>query len=86
MISTLITLGNVSIMLCAYVFPDGKFVPRWICWLALAMLAYWAFLYWVLDGTLLDFILLLGFALSTVAVQAYRYRYASNPQQRQQTK
>jgi hypothetical protein len=86
LIPTLITLGNVSIMLCAYVFPDGKFVPRWICWLALAMLAYWAFLYWALDGTLLDFILLLGFALSTVAVQAYRYRYVSNAQQRQQTR
>lgn len=86
LIPSLITLGNASIMLSAYVFPDGKFVPRWIRWLALVMLAYWAYLFWALGGGLFDFILLLGFALSTMAVQAYRYRYVSNAQQRQQTK
>src|SRR5690242_1581263 len=34
LIPTLIALGNSSIMLCAYVFPDGRFVPRFTRWLA----------------------------------------------------
>jgi hypothetical protein len=85
LIPVLISLANCSIMLCAYVFPDGRFVPRWIRWLALAMLAYWAFLYWTLHGFLL-LILLVGFALSTVVVQVYRYRYKMSQQERQQAK
>ncbi|HKV58786.1 MAG TPA: hypothetical protein VJO32_10915 [Ktedonobacteraceae bacterium] len=90
LIPTLMTLGNASIMLCAYVFPDGRFMPSWVRWLALFMLAYWAtsiFLpfSWSFYQTLYSFILF-GLIASTIFVQVYRYRYVSTPQQRQQTK
>lgn len=89
LILTLSTLGNVSIMLCAYVFPDGRFVPHWIRWLALFMLGYWA-----VDTLLPSWpfgpfyfnLILFGLIASTIIVQVYRYRNGSTPRQRQQTK
>lgn len=87
-ILTLIFLGNASMMLCAYIFPDGRFVPRWTRWLALVMIGHWAastffiFLY----PFIFRFTLLLGLIISTVMVQIYRYYFASSPQQRQQTR
>jgi hypothetical protein len=90
LVNALIALGNISIMLCAYVFPDGQFVPRWTRWLALAMSVYWIALTFspsrVLNSTWIGLALLLGLILSTIIIQAYRYRYASTQQQRQQTK
>ncbi|MFL5703469.1 MAG: hypothetical protein ACJ8AG_11670, partial [Ktedonobacteraceae bacterium] len=71
-----------------YIFPDGRFVPRWTRWLALVMIGHWAastffiFLY----PFIFRFTLLLGLIISTVMVQIYRYYFASSPQQRQQTR
>lgn len=87
-ILTLIFIGNSSMMLCTYVFPDGRFVPRWTRWLALVMIGHWAastffiFLY----PFIFRFTLLFGLIISTVMVQIYRYYFASSLQQRQQTR
>jgi len=42
LIPSISALGNASLLLCAFVFPDGRFVPPWTRWLALAMLVYWS--------------------------------------------
>ena len=90
LVPTLMSLGNISIMLCAYVFPTGRFEPRWIRWLALVMIGYWVsnalFPSWSYAMPLLGTVLLLSLIVSTMTVQVYRYRYVSTPQQRQQTR
>src|SRR5579884_3841217 len=83
-------LGNACLRSCAYVFPDGRFVPRWSRWLALALFVYWSvvvvFPSWRVDHSLFSLTLFVGFSLSALGAQLYRYRYVSTPQQRQQTR
>jgi hypothetical protein len=90
LIRSLSALGNGSLLLCAFVFPDGRFVPAWTRWLALVMLVYWAivasFPSWKLDQSMPSLVIFLSFVLASIGLQAYRYRYISTPQQRQQTK
>ena len=86
-------LGGFSLSLFFYMFPDGRFVPRWTRWLLIA----WAIeessvtffpavsINPLLDSLLSDF-LFLGLLVSILVVQVYRYRRVSNPVQRQQTK
>lgn len=87
---TLMALGNISIMLCAYTFPDGRLVPGITRPLALVVIGYWTIA--VLPArvfalsTLLDNVLFFGLILSTLLVQLYRYRYVSTSRQRQQTR
>jgi hypothetical protein len=69
-------LGQVSFCILFYVFPTGRFVPRWTRWLAIAVA-----LLWVPDIFFPDSALdLLGGPLF------YRYLWVSNPVERQQTK
>lgn len=83
-------LAEICLGLFFYLFPGGQFVPRWIRWIAVAMIAYWAadiFLPPALfSDSLLSFVLFLGFGASQVAVQLYRYRRASTLLERQQSK
>lgn len=88
-ISTTSAIGNASIMLCAYVLPDGRFAPRWVGWLALVVVGYWAsplYLPAQILNSLLFLLIFFGLIASTLIVQVYRYRYVSTSQQRQQTK
>jgi signal transduction histidine kinase len=84
------SLGNASVLLCAYVIPDGRFAPRWIRWVALVMLGYWIAVAlvpsWELGRSLPSLVLFCGFCIGAVLVQVYRYRHVSTPRQRQQTK
>jgi hypothetical protein len=90
LIPTLSALGNASLLLCAFVFPDGRFVPRWSRWLAVVLLGYWAVVVvspsWQLDRSWLSLALFFSFVVSALLVQLYRYHYVSTPRQRQQTK
>lgn len=85
-------LGQVSFGVFFYLFPDGRFVPRWTRLLAAA-----AALFFVQDvfleessSTTMSGLLLLAFLFifwgSLAVVQVYRYRRVSTPAQRQQTK
>jgi hypothetical protein len=87
-------LSFALLFLFFYLFPDGRFVPRWTRWLAGVLIAVtvpmvlfpasplnierWPILAYVL--------VLLGWLLAGVCAQVYRYLRVSSPTQRQQTK
>jgi len=82
-------LGNGVFFLVCSLFPNGRFVPRWTRWLLPC---------WIVSGIVflvfrdVSFMYLvynlvwLGEVVLLVIAQFYRYRYASSPLQRQQTK
>src|SRR5262249_43547880 len=74
-----------------YLFPDGRFVPRWTRWLALASLVTITLVALEPGGFMTPlfpvwFLGLLATLATSVAAQVYRYRRVSSPLQRQQTK
>jgi hypothetical protein len=85
-------LGWITLGLVFYLFPDGRFAPRWIRWLAIGLILLIVqsdfFPAFVPDGLRSGFEILLyfGFLSSILFVQVYRYRWVSGPVQRQQTK
>jgi hypothetical protein len=84
-------LGYVAWMLFFYLFPSGRFVPRWTRWLALCWLLFlgsWNFTpfgppTWPLPLFNVCILVLWG---SLPVAQLYRYARVSDPVQRQQTK
>ncbi len=87
-------LGLVAFTLFFYVFPDGRFVPHWTRWLALALVSLVAPSYFFPDSpasigswpAVLQLPFYLVWMGSLAAVQVYRYRRVSGPAKRQQTK
>ena len=81
-------LGQVAFGIFFYVFPNGRFVPRWTRWLAIASAVYWVFEIFFRGSPLgrLGDTLFICFIGSLVIAQVYRYRRVSNPMERQQTK
>jgi tRNA A-37 threonylcarbamoyl transferase component Bud32 len=86
------SLGLVLLYLCMYLFPDGRFVPRWTRVLAV-LVVLWRALYlfpepWHPPSWPAPTSLLLDTALFATGVyaQIYRYLRVSSPVQRQQTK
>ena len=81
-------LGQVAFVTFFYLFPNGRFVPRWTRWLAIAVaLLYVPDIFF--PGSSLDILggpVFIGFLISLVIAQVYRYRWVSNPAERQQTK
>jgi hypothetical protein len=85
-------LGLSSMLVLFFVFPDGRFVPRWTRWVAAL-----AFLLPVLDVLFpesylvdppqpINILVFLGLWVGALLAQAHRYRRVSGPVQRQQTK
>jgi len=87
-------LGSASFGLFLFLFPDGRFVPRWTRWVALAWLAWQLPKYWIRQWPVtlgiwsgwLSVVVWLGALGAVVFSQVYRYRRISNRVQRQQTK
>jgi len=87
-------LGAASFGLFLYLFPDGRFVPRWVRWVALVWIAWQLaehfFPSWVSDpnawqaGT--ETVVWLGALVTVPYSQIHRYRHTSSPVQRQQIK
>ncbi len=87
-------LSSVFLVLVFYLFPDGRFVPRWTRWLAAAY-AVNEFIYHF-DPTLppglsraanaLDGVIWPASLVGIAIAQVYRYRRVSSPAQRRQTK
>jgi len=88
-------LGSAAFGLFLYLFPDGRFVPGWTRWVALAWLAWQLPKYWIPDWPAPDLntwpawlnVVVWAGALGTVVyAQIYRYQRVSSVVQRQQTK
>ncbi len=84
---SLFFLGQVSFLTFFYLFPSGRFVPRWTRWCALLYAVYWvawlSFLGGLASGAPGGLFLL--FLLTAVIAQVYRYRSVSTRAERQQT-
>ena len=87
-------LGAASLTTFCYLFPDGRFVPRWTRALAIVAVILHvpvsflpgsplSYLTWPAPLRALPFFGLLG---TGIVAQLYRYRRVSGPTQRQQTK
>lgn len=86
--------GQLSLVLLAlvfYLFPNGRFVPRWTRWVIIVLsgvsllfiiVPYNSAIWLEVVGGVLYF----GVLISTVIAQIYRYRRVSSRLQRQQTK
>jgi hypothetical protein len=89
--SALTLVGYMTWMLFFYLFPSGRFVPRWTRWLALCWVLFvgtWIFTpfgppSWPLPLFNVTILILWG---SFPVAQVYRYVRASDHTQRQQTK
>ena len=88
------SLSFAFLFLFFYLFPDGRFVPRWTRWPALLLIA-WATLVTFLPDSFLspgkwsDLLytpVMLGWLFTGVFAQVYRYRRVSGSLERQQTK
>ncbi|MGZ3664761.1 MAG: hypothetical protein ACXVDA_09785 [Ktedonobacterales bacterium] len=87
-------LGWFLLLPFAYLFPTGRFAPRWT-WLLVPLWALWVLSFFLLADVLeersnlfvpLSFVVWVIWLGSGVLAQLYRYRYVSTPVQRQQTK
>jgi two-component system NarL family sensor kinase len=86
-------LAWLAVFPAAYVFPDGRFVPGWTRWAALAWPAYLlALLALPLVGggsdpdSLVETLPLLGLVATALYAAVHRYRRVSTPEQRRQTR
>jgi hypothetical protein len=87
--------GSIGITVFVFLFPDGRFVPRWISALAIMSSLQDVASYLApgsaldsQDGTAVSALSTVWIAgiVTMVAVQVYRYRAVSNATERQQTK
>jgi hypothetical protein len=89
--SILNLLGYATLLLFFYLFPDGRFVPRWTRWAAIISVAY-AIAVTLFSGLPfspgqpLYWPVLLGLLFTGVFAQVYRYWRISSTLKRQQTK
>ena len=85
-------LANAMLPAIFGLFPDGRFVPQWMRWLApawLVRMAVVAITYTPPSGAILSgppSPLTVGVLAAGIGAQVYRYRRVSTPLQRQQTK
>lgn len=92
-IECLVFLSTVSELLFFFLFPNGRFAPRWIGWILVPIIVQqgtWIFLPSPLNANAwlvwLNNFILLTFVVSAAVSQIYRYRRVSTPIERQQTK
>ena len=85
-------LGLASLFVFFFVFPDGRFVPRWSRWIA-PLVFVMPVLYVLFPGTPVveppmpaNLLIFLGLWACCALAQIYRYRRVSGPVERQQTK
>jgi hypothetical protein len=85
-------LGLVSLFVFFFVFPDGRFVPRWSRWVVPLVFVMPVLFVLFPDSILVDpppranILLFLGLWACAALAQVYRYRRVSGPVERQQTK
>jgi hypothetical protein len=87
------SLGGVSFLLFLYLFPDGRFVPRFTRWIAAAVLAH-VLLWSLAPGSVfavdlwplpLQYAWIVAIPASGLYAQLHRYAFDSSPARRHQT-
>jgi hypothetical protein len=85
-------LGLATLFVYFFIFPDGRFVPRWSRWVAPLVFAM-PILYVLLPGSHLveppepfNILIFLGLWVCALLAQVYRYMRVSGAVERQQTK
>ncbi|MFI5277029.1 MAG: hypothetical protein ACHQ1E_07145 [Ktedonobacterales bacterium] len=87
-------VGQAAFIVFLYVFPDGRFRPRWTIMPAILWSASWVTTLWPVTNPIIqaatqfmqDGPAFVAIILSMIVAQIYRYLRASSPIQRQQTK
>jgi len=86
-------LAEICQLAAFFVFPDGRFTPRWLVWLLVVWVPYrllaWTVWYppQIADiPRLIDLLVQFSFFGVGIGAQIYRYRHAIIPVHRQQTK
>jgi peptidoglycan/LPS O-acetylase OafA/YrhL len=91
----LVFFGFISFVVAIYLFPDGRFVPRWTRWLVIIWIWYVGTFFVLSDDSplnpgawpaVLHVPLAIGLLGTMVFAQVYRYRQVSQQFERQQTK
>ena len=87
LVRVLVVIGQVSLVAFFFIFPSGRFVPRWTLWCVPAVVAFWvaALLLPGLANGPLGILLIVFFVIAAIA-QVYRYQRVSTPVEREQTK
>jgi len=83
----ILTFGVFFLVFC--LFPSGRFVPSWLCWLPVGWLVWGLVtlsLHEVAGFYSLHLVGFLGGLIAVVSAQIYRYRHVSTVGERQQTK
>jgi hypothetical protein len=86
--SLLAVIAQVSLVAFLYLFPSGRFVPRWMGWVTLLMVVYWTAVLFISPTMItgpLGAIFIAFLTLGLIA-QVYRYLRVSTPKEREQTK
>jgi hypothetical protein len=88
------TVGWLLLLIFAFIFPNGRFVPRWTVWL-LILWTIWVIGFFRFAGAAvaahpwaiaLTFVIWAGWFVVGAAAQYYRYTWVSTWLERQQTK
>lgn len=85
-------LGLTSLLVFFFVFPDGRFIPRWTRWISLLAFAMLVLVVlfpgsWIVDPPQpVNVSAFVALWMCCLLAQVYRYRRESSPVQRQQTK
>ncbi len=79
-------VGEVCLVLFFYLFPDGRFVPRWTRWLMVVGIGLTAAQTFFPNSPLGWDVPVFGILISGVFAQIYRYWWFSGTAQRRQTK
>jgi hypothetical protein len=81
-------VGWLFLYILSFIFPDGRFVPRWTRWLCAAGILYFLYLFFFSPGVsefyFISTIVVLGGG--AIIAQVYRYSRVSGPVERQQAK
>jgi signal transduction histidine kinase len=93
--TVLLFFGYISFFVAFYLFPDGRFVPRWTRWLVIVWVWYIGSSFVLSEDFLfnpgawppvLRLLLAVGLLGTIVLAQVYRYLRVSGPIEHQQTK
>jgi signal transduction histidine kinase len=90
--SVVVVLGNDCLLLLLFLFPDGRFAPRWMSVpiITFLLLAFWVNLIYVpfLTPWFIVYVLPLSILINVLGLASllYKYRWVSTSQQRQQSR